>query len=327
MLILSSLLSRAYAGEGDLPRIADLINTCATVDQLEIETSVNELQQEFTEPDFDLMQDLQLWCDSENNLIGFGQLRISPSNQSDENSSYLWFRVHPTARNSDIESQIVAWGLRRVQELGKERQTRTKLCTVVRDSEPDRSTFLQRNGFVAERVFYRMERSLLQSSFKPQLLAGFTLRQIEGEHEAEAWVEMFNQTFIDHWDFHPMTIEQWHHYGKDPNYRPENDLVAVDRTGTLAAFCYCEIRQEQNDRTGRSEGWVNVLGTRRGFRGLGLGRAMLLAGLDQLKQSGAETAFLGVDSENPSGALQLYKSVGFSQRDSTTTFAKSLSRC
>jgi ribosomal protein S18 acetylase RimI-like enzyme len=67
-----------------------------------------------------------------------------------------------------------------------------------------------------------------------------------------------------------------------------------------------------------------VLGTRRGFRGRGLGRAMLLSGLSQLKQSGVETALLGVDSQNPSGALQLYKSVGFSQRDVSTTFSKSV---
>ena len=38
---------------------------------------------------------------------------------------------------------------------------------------------------------------------------------------------------------------------------------------------------------------------------------MLLAGLHRLKADGMTYARLNVDAENPSGALQLYESVGF----------------
>jgi ribosomal protein S18 acetylase RimI-like enzyme len=38
---------------------------------------------------------------------------------------------------------------------------------------------------------------------------------------------------------------------------------------------------------------------------------MLLAGMHKLKEDGAGVAVLGVDAENPSGALGLYESVGF----------------
>ncbi|NES22531.1 MAG: GNAT family N-acetyltransferase [Symploca sp. SIO3E6] len=66
-----------------------------------------------------------------------------------------------------------------------------------------------------------------------------------------------------------------------------------------------------NERTVSNEGWIDALGTRRGFRKRGLGRAMLLAGMQRLQAAGVDTVRLGVDSENPSGALRLYKSVGF----------------
>lgn len=67
-----------------------------------------------------------------------------------------------------------------------------------------------------------------------------------------------------------------------------------------------------------------MLGTRRGFRKLGLGRAMLLSGLQALQQAGVETALLGVDSENPSGALHLYESAGFRQMDTVIVQSKEI---
>jgi len=124
-------------------------------------------------------------------------------------------------------------------------------------------------------------------------------------------VEMFNQSFIDHWNHHDLTVESYRHWRSDPDYRPELDLIAVATDGTFAAFCYCHINPEDNKRKGRNEGWIGVLGTKRGFRKRGLGRAMLLAGMQRLKAAGVDTARLGVDSENPNGAGQLYESVGF----------------
>src|SRR3712207_8299806 len=59
----------------------------------------------------------------------------------------------------------------------------------------------------------------------------------------------------------------------------------------------------------------------RSYRKIGLGRALLLAGLHRLKADGMETAALGVDAENPTGALGLYESTGFmkSERDRKST--------
>lgn len=323
MFTLSSLLSRHYVDERDLSNMVELINLCATVDYPELKTSVDELRRSLADPDVDLSQDLRLWYEGEQ-LLGFGRLRTSPATPDSEDSSHLWFQVHPAARHLGLEMNILAWGEQRIEQIELARQNRIKLRTGARESEPERIAFLQAQGFVAERYFYRMGRSLLEPIPLPQFPTGFSLRSVE-EQDAVLWVEMFNQTFIDHWNFHPMTVEQWHHYGTDPNYRPDHDLVAVSPEGRLAAFCYCHISPERNQRTGRNEGYVNLLGTRRGFRGQGLGRAMLLAGLHRLRQSGVETALLGVDADNPSGALQLYQSVGFSQRDSRTVFAKFVS--
>jgi ribosomal protein S18 acetylase RimI-like enzyme len=133
---------------------------------------------------------------------------------------------------------------------------------------------------------------------------------------------MFNQSFIDDWNHHDLTVDRFKYNLAKPDYRNDLNLIAVADDGTFVAFCYGHISQKENDRTGRNEGWIAYLGTRRGFRKIGLGRAMLLAGLHRLKAAGVATAILGVDAENSSGALRLYESAGFHNIRNSMSYVK-----
>ncbi len=312
-----TLTMRPYAGEADLEAIANLINACEAVDQLDEGISVSELRQEFDDPSVDKARDIRLWEDADTQLVGFGQLWIPPTGEVID--GYLWFCVHPTARSGDLERRIIAWGEGRMREVSQERSVEVKLRSSTRAEQcdspsqtlRDRIARLQSHGFIADRYFFSMERSLDEPIPEPCLPVGFTIRPVKSNEDDEAWVELFNQSFIDHWNHHDLTLESYKHWLSDPNYKPELDLVAVAADGTFAAFCHCHIRLEDNKRSGRNEGWISTLGTRRGFRRMGLGRAMLLAGMQRLKAAGIDTARLGVDTENPSGAGRLYESVGF----------------
>jgi mycothiol synthase len=97
-------------------------------------------------------------------------------------------------------------------------------------------------------------------------------------------------------------------------------LVARDPTGEPAGACVNRIRTDYNQQHGKKEGEVTALGVRRAFRRKGLARALLLQSLHVLKQAGMDTAELSVDSINPLGANQLYKSVGFTQRKTSVVY-------
>ena len=140
----------------------------------------------------------------------------------------------------------------------------------------------------------------------------------------ERWVDMFNWSFIDHWNHHPLNLENHRHWLASPKYKADRDLVALAPDGTYAAFCFCWIDPDDNARNNRKEGWIDILGTRRGYRKIGLGTAMLLKGMRLLKDEGMDTAVLGVDAENPSGALRLYESVGFANVRTSVTYSKDL---
>ncbi|NJL65504.1 MAG: GNAT family N-acetyltransferase [Methylacidiphilales bacterium] len=81
---------------------------------------------------------------------------------------------------------------------------------------------------------------------------------------------------------------------------------------------------KNSDRIGKKVGFIEVLGTRRNYRRMGLGKAMLLAGLQRLQDKGIEFARLGVDADNPNGALQLYESVGFTKQLTKMAFFKDI---
>ena len=61
---------------------------------------------------------------------------------------------------------------------------------------------------------------------------------------------------------------------------------------------------------GDGRGWVEQLAVARSARGLGLGRALLLHSLAELRERGATSLALGVQGENES-AIGLYRGVGF----------------
>lgn len=312
MTALLTIRSRSYLGEADLPAIVHLINTTKAFDNLDDFTSVDELQHEFASPDVDVNRDLQLWADAQGELCAYAECWIPEP--GDVQDLHVWFVLRPDIRTSQVEDELLAWAEARLKQVAQERNVSARLRSGSRDDQVGRLQLLQRHGFSVDRHFYRMARSLTDPIPTPQIPAGFVIRPLQGEAEVAAWVEMFNQSFIDHWNFHPMTVGDRQHWLTDSTYLPALDLVAVAPDGTFAAFCYGFINPDENDRTGKQEGWIADLGTRRGFRRIGLGRAMLLTGLHTLKASGMNTALLGVDSENPSGALNLYQSVNFQRR-------------
>jgi len=71
------------------------------------------------------------------------------------------------------------------------------------------------------------------------------------------------------------------------------------------------INAESNAELGLRRGRVNSVGVRRAWRRQGLGQAMVAASLQLLRNRGMTSASLGVDAENPHGALGIYESVGF----------------
>jgi mycothiol synthase len=316
----STATMRLFAGAADIQAIVDLFDAIEVVDQVGGGTSVAELQVDFANPMIDTSRNLALWEDERGSLTGLGALWIHPPDQEIE--AFFWMQVHPKARGSELEREIVDWATDRLREIAADRELPARLRLGVRDDNAYKIGALECNGFQRNRFFFDMARPLDQPIPAARLPEGFTIRPIDSATELEAWIDTFNMSFIDHWNHQPMTLERRRHWMKSLDYRPELDLVAVAPDGTLAAFSYCMIEAANNQRLGVHDGWVGDLGTRRGYRKRGLARALLVASMHAFKAAGMDTAKLGVDAQNPNGALQLYESVGFQKVETWFSYVK-----
>lgn len=306
--MLATLTMRHYSGEADLEPIAELYYACWMVEPQQDCCTVSELRQEFSAPNFDPSQDIRLW-EVAGELVGFSSIVLMEAEVG--TTGFLKIRIHPKFQHQDLESEIYAWAEQRMQQIEQFRAIPVTLMAGCLDNQPDRIALLENRGFIRERCFLTLSRSLTEPIPAPELPEGFVLADARLDLNEQASIDLYNQTFIDHWNFHPLTVERLRYYLSDPDYRPELDFVAIAPDGTYSAFCFCSIYVSENERQGCAVGWVNSLGTRRGFRRLGLGRALLLTGLHRLQQAGMAVAKLGVDADNPHQAKTLYESVGF----------------
>ncbi|MBV9790095.1 MAG: GNAT family N-acetyltransferase [Chloroflexi bacterium] len=315
------LVTRQFRGEEDLVRIADLWNLCEEVDQLGQGTNVNELRVEFSDPWLDKDRNVLLWDDAEGNLVAFAQ--IWTPNNDERVEGRIVYQAHPEYRSSGLEAQILDWGEQRLREISRERGLPAKSTVAVRDTQLSQIALMESRDMTPERYTFVMIRDL--DDLPPaELPAGFTIREIGDEADGEAWIGMYNLSFIDHYNHHPLTFERWKNWLDDPDGRADLNLVAVAEDGTFAAFCWAGINTAENERTGENVGWIHLLGTRRGYRRIGLGRGILLTGLQRLKASGMNTAKLGVDAQSLTGATRLYEAAGFTRDETWIKFTRNL---
>ncbi len=251
-----------------------------------------------------------IWEDDSGSIVAYTILALHYCN--------CYFLISPHIRSSNIETDILDWAERHMRQT----ENCAAIDTPCRDTDFERVALLERYGFTRQetQTLY-MIRSLSEPIPPAVFPEGFTLRPAAGEQELDAIVALHQEAF----GTQNMTRETRRAIMSNPAYIPELDLLLEAPDGTLAAFCYCTIPKEANELSGHNEGEIAIIGTSPAYQKRGLGRAMLLAGLQHLKDFGVETATLGTSSEN-SGAHSIYFSAGFRISYQSLWYSKSITR-
>ncbi len=165
-------------------------------------------------------------------------------------------------------------------------------------------------GYGPVRWFFLMLRRGLDEIPDVPLPAGLELRPITDRDVATVVLWADDEAFRDHWGYTPGLLEELQGYLDDP--RQDLALWQVAWDGDeVAGSVMPLIDDAENERFGRRRGWIDSVSVRRPWRRRGVARALLVRGLAALRERGLDEAVLGVDADNPQGALGLYESVGF----------------
>ncbi|MBT2596488.1 GNAT family N-acetyltransferase [Arthrobacter sp. ISL-72] len=171
---------------------------------------------------------------------------------------------------------------------------------------------LQKAGFHVVRYFNEMHRHLAGGPL-PEVRLDDGLELVTMRPELSEDVRLaHNAAFRDHWGSEPRDEESWGFTVNDPQARPDLSTVVLDRSsGAVAGYQLASHDPDGAVSRGFSEGYTDLLGVRREYRGRGIAQALLADAMRRFAAAGMDRASLDVDSENPTGALALYEKMGY----------------
>jgi mycothiol synthase len=307
----TGLRLRPYAGEPDLADLVRIMNAEAAADGIERRATEAELRVLFGFPNehFDAARDVTI-AEVDGRIVAYAEREWIDT--TDGLREYrLDGAVAPEYRGRGIGATLLADSERQMRELAATHDS--SLPKVVgswsADSQERDARLLTRAGFKPVRWFFDMTRPNLDDIPDVLLPDGLELRPITRDLALQVW-RADVEAFRDHWggfDGSDDRLEGW-------LARPYTDLsiwvVAFDGD-EVAGGVLNTIDADENAVLGIQRGWLSSVFTRRQWRRRGLARALIARSLALHRERGMTSASLGVDADNPSGALGLYEGTGF----------------
>ncbi|MFF4194007.1 GNAT family N-acetyltransferase [Nonomuraea sp. NPDC001831] len=254
-------------------------------------------------------------------IVAYGYLPVRQS-VTDSHVMRLSGGVHPAHRRRGLGRRIVDWSLAVAPGLSERAfpGVQPEIHLHVPDTNVGLKALAEGAGFVANRWFAHMGRSLSGDlpAFAPP--AGVTVAPWSPELD-EGARRVRNEAFLDHWGSVPHTPESWRDYiVGSQNFLPESSFVALHdgrAVGTLITHTF----EGYNELAGERRAWIQIVGTLREWRGKGVAGALIAHALAAFRAQGFDTTGLGVDADNPTGAVSVYSRAGFEIFQRSTNYA------
>ncbi|MGB4594919.1 MAG: GNAT family N-acetyltransferase [Anaerolineaceae bacterium] len=180
---------------------------------------------------------------------------------------------------------------------------------LTREEDKKKIQLLDAHGYKPLRYFFDMSRSLDGELPDEPLPDGLEVRPVLNSQVRQVW-EASNEAFRDEWGATEPTEEFYLEFVGSYFTRPELWQVAWDGD-EVAGMVMNYMDTRQNDLDKRYRGYTEGISVRRPYRGKGVASALICRSMRMFKALNMTEVALGVDAENPSGALGLYTRLGY----------------
>ena len=177
------------------------------------------------------------------------------------------------------------------------------------ESQSRRSRLLASEGFEVVRWFFEMLRPNLEDIADMPMPDGLEVRPVVPEQHRRIWAADI-EAFRDHWGASEESEEAFERFFGPALFQPELWRVAWDGD-EVAGVVMNRVLTTFNKDTGERRGLLAGVSVRRPWRRRGLARALVAESLRAFREAGMTSAVLGVDADNPTGALGVYSDNGF----------------
>lgn len=295
-------MPRPYS-PADLPRILAFVRAVRPPERISDYPSLTDLQENLSLPE--IQQNTRLWFADDDSLLAYAWV---------DDYDNLICEFAPGSQQ-DLGAQVVEWAEAVIRARGGD-----GLDSACVDSNRERQAFLFAHGFTRQtEESWHYACPLDVPIPAPQLPPGFSIRPITGEDEAPAVAEMHRAAFGTDY----MTTEMRLAMMRTDSYDPAMDIVVVAPDGRLAGYTVAFINAAENELTGQLCGYTDPVAVHPGFQRMGLARALLLAGMSQLKERGMTVAKLGTSADNLS-MQKAAEAAGFRVESKTLWYHKSI---
>ena len=157
------------------------------------------------------------------------------------------------------------------------------------------------SGFTPYRRLHRMERPLPMTDGT----AAIDWRPFRPGADDATWLEVNRLSFAAHPIQGTMVQEDLDRAKADSSFDPAG-FVITSEGDQMTGFCWTKIHSDAKPPVGE----IYIIGAHPNYQGRGLGRALVLAGLDWLHDQGLTIGMLYVEADNDP-AVRLYLRLGF----------------
>jgi mycothiol synthase len=317
---LDGVVFRPFAGESDYPHFARIITVYSKgVGDDRVETAegiaAGYAHLERCDPARDLIV-----AEVDGGPVGYS--RVWWDQEPDGPRVYRHFSlVDPDFGGRGIGSALFAWNEARLREIADEHDAPEQLLEVFVDDRNTAATGLIRNaGYEPVTYDAQMIRPSVDDLPEHRLPDGIEIRPVRDEDLRTIW-EADIEAFRDHWGFVEPTEASYERFLSFPYHDPTLWKIAWDEEGVVGQV-RSFIDTAQNEELGRQRGWTENISTARRVRRRGVAKALIVESIRELAARGMTDVALGVHTENPNGAFDLYAGLGHEVVGTWTTYRK-----
>ncbi len=320
---IEGLTFRGFAGETDYPKMLKIIEKAKEADQDDRVTTLEDIQHDYahltnSDPDKDMV-----FAEINGEAIAYSRVEWWQEKDPNDRIYSLFVNILPKWRDQGIEQAMMQWCEARLQAIAQEQPQDSKRLyqTYSNEYKTAYNDILESQGYQATRFFIEMSRSL-DDIPEAELPEGIEARPVIDKDTRKIW-DASTEAFRDHWGFAEPKEEDFISYKDSKFFQPELWQVAWDGDEVVSSVMNF-IEHDYNEKNKVKRGWTENISTRREWRRRGIAKALIVRSMQLHKDKGMTEVALGVDTNNPNGALKLYQSLGYEKDKTHITYRKEM---